>query len=187
MHVFTVIYCHNCLVEMGPFLSVWLYQWSFIDWAKSSWIAEIRPNRKWWKANGNVAFSFRENTYFYIPFFWHNGICFLVIIEQDDKVAENNSQKIRRTRYFQTWLYSVVTGNIRQNKSPNMSCFGTLKMASAVLCFRHRLDNVLIIEPKVHWHMKKKSLAAVLSTTGSIWVAGGCMGEGHKLPWAGNR
>lgn len=27
-----------------------------------------------------------------------------------------------------------------------MSCFGTLKMASAVPCFRHRMDNVLIIE-----------------------------------------
>lgn len=158
MHVFTVIHWHICLVEMGPFLSAWLYQWSFIDWAKHSWITEIRPNREWLKANGNVAFSFRENTHFYVLFFsWHNGICFLVIIEQNDKVAENNSHKIRRTWYFQTGLYSVLTGNIRQNKSHNTSRFGTLKTASAIPCFRHGLDNVLMIKPQVHWHMKKKS------------------------------
>lgn len=127
--MFTATNWHNSLVEVGPFLSAWLYQWSFIDWAKSSWITEIRPNRKWLKANGNVPSSFRENTHFYITFFffWHNGICFLVITEQDDKVAENNSHKIRRTWYFQTWLYSVLTGNIRQNKSQNTSCFGTWK------------------------------------------------------------
>lgn len=139
MHVFIVIHWHNCLVGMGTFLSVWLYRWSFIDWAKSSWITEIRPSRKWLKANGNVAFSFREKTHFYIPllfFFLHNGKCSLIITEQDDRVAENNSHKIRRTRYFQTWLYSVVTGNIRLSKSRNTSCFGTLSMASPLPLFR---------------------------------------------------
>lgn len=114
-----------------------------------------------------------EKIHIFTSLFWHTGICFLVITEQDDKVAENNSHKIRRTWYFETGLYSVVTGNIREKKWHNMSCFGTLKMASALPCFRHSLDNVLIIKPEVHWQMKKKSLSAVLSITfgylGAAW------------------
>lgn len=69
-------------------------------------------------------------------FLQHNGKCFL-IIEQADKIAENNSHKTRRTWCFQTGLYSVVPGTFRQNKSRNTDGWGTPKMASALPRFRH--------------------------------------------------
>lgn len=78
-----------------------------------------------------------KNTVLHPFFFQRNGVCFL-IIEQADKIAENNSYKTRGTWGFQTGLYSVIPGSIWQNKSHNTDCLRAPKMASASPRFRHR-------------------------------------------------